>query len=108
VRVVASATQHFDVEGEVALFDKPILPDGLHQLVFFEQTAGVFDQEVQCVEDLRVRATRARFGRKCRLLGDPGESLQIRKIGRFPQDILLSRFLSTVSAHSQDFDSEAF
>jgi hypothetical protein len=54
LRVIVQGTpQHLDVEGQVALFDKAILPEVLHQLVLLKQAAGVLHQELQRIEDFR-------------------------------------------------------
>ena len=48
-----SLAEHLDVRGQVAFFDEPVLPDSLHELVFFEQQPGVIEKYFERVEDFR-------------------------------------------------------
>jgi hypothetical protein len=41
--VTQSLAKHFDIECKVILIDKPVLPDPLHKLVFFDKMSGTLD-----------------------------------------------------------------
>src|SRR4029434_8618495 len=51
--IIQRPPQHFDIKGEVAFLDRTVVPDFLHQLVFWQQPSGVFDKDLKSFKDLR-------------------------------------------------------
>ena len=55
--VAESLAKHFDIECETAFLDEALLPELLHQLVLFDQVAGVFKKHQSVSKTFGVSGT---------------------------------------------------
>ena len=106
-RVVAQGfAQHSDVERQIAFLDEPLLPDALHQFIFFNRPTGALDQHGERFENLRRDRNKLSVAQQNLFRRVEAKISEVVKVLCFRGHSFSNNFLLKISADSQDKDSD--